>query len=382
MPPRPFGNVPELLSRLAAEKLSPQTAILEQQFRTQKDKQFRSDILTQFLSSADLTQFKQSDLLGIIGTITNDPDVVAKAAETRFTEGIFQQNVERLQNLGQGISEGDTPRELAGDFIESGGDPKQIPQISRAAFPTASIGLGPRERFKVVLDEKGNPVTQQFGSGIRIKEVKVDLDGRPILDQGGKKQFRFAAGGNISVASLTERQKDDLVKRFEKSSAFTKAQERIGAADNIVNALNSNNPIADSAIATLMSRASGEVGNLSEADKRPFGGSKKLLERISQVRKFWLEGKLTDNNRRFLRQLSETFRNSAQAEISRVAKDRAGRFVRRHGTREFSEEEILFILDDSFTKSGILQQQGVGIESNTIKEGGIRAKLKELGHIP
>jgi len=117
---RPFGNLPELLNRLVIQKLSPRTQILEQQLRTQQDNLFRSNLLTNFLASTDLSQLKASDILGFVGTFMNDPNVVAKSAEARFKEGLFAEKKERLINLGKLLEPATATTSPGGQEISTG----------------------------------------------------------------------------------------------------------------------------------------------------------------------------------------------------------------------------------------------------------------------
>lgn len=67
--------------------------------------------------------------------------------------------------------------------------------------------------------------------------------------------------------------------------------------------LNSDNPLADNTIPTFMARASGEVGNLSEADKRPFGGNQSFAAKWKQASVNAATGKLTAENRKLIGQV-------------------------------------------------------------------------------
>lgn len=103
----------------------------------------------------------------------------------------------------------------------------------------------------------------------------------------------------------------NLVNRFNQTPNVKKYQGAVDASDNVIELINSGNPIADSAIPTYIARASGEVGNLSEADKAPFGGTQALVGKLGQVIERAKSGKLTPENREFVRQLAETMKASA-----------------------------------------------------------------------
>lgn len=111
----------------------------------------------------------------------------------------------------------------------------------------------------------------------------------------------------------------EIVKRFNSMPNVKKYQSSIDAADNVIDLISSNNPIADNAVPTYMARASGEVGNLSEPDKAPFGGSQALLDRMQQAVSQATAGKLTPENRQFVRQLAETMKKSAMKNMNNQA---------------------------------------------------------------
>ena len=120
----------------------------------------------------------------------------------------------------------------------------------------------------------------------------------------------------------------NLINRFNQTQNVKKYQGAVDASDNVIELINSGNPIADSAIPTYIARASGEVGNLSEADKAPFGGTQALIGKLGQVVERAKTGKLTSENREFVRQLAETMKSSAIKNKINYAKTFAKQYSR------------------------------------------------------
>lgn len=122
------------------------------------------------------------------------------------------------------------------------------------------------------------------------------------------------------------KEKTDIVNKFNSDAGVRKIQSSMDAANNVRELVNSGNPIAANAIPTYMARASGEVGNLSEADKRPFGGSQAILNRLEASLKQMSTGTLTQQNAKFVLDLADKMENSATNNLDRRAKDVSGQY--------------------------------------------------------
>jgi hypothetical protein len=110
-----------------------------------------------------------------------------------------------------------------------------------------------------------------------------------------------------------------IVNKYNADKQVQKSLQVEGAADTVLGLLASNDPIAHQSIPTYMARLSGEVGNLSEADKRPFGGSNAFEARWAQSLENMKSGTLTDENKAFLRDLTVTLRQKAgDAKLNRA----------------------------------------------------------------
>lgn len=118
-----------------------------------------------------------------------------------------------------------------------------------------------------------------------------------------------------------QKEKTDIIGKFNSDSGVKKIDSSIDAAANIRELATSGNPIAANAIPTYMARASGEVGNLSEADKRPFGGSQAIFARLEAALKQATTGKLTADNQKFILQLADTMEKRAVANKDRRARE-------------------------------------------------------------
>ena len=75
------------------------------------------------------------------------------------------------------------------------------------------------------------------------------------------------------------------------------------------------NPITQEAAKTFAARASGEVGALSDQDRASFGGSKAIVARINQVMEQATTGKLSDENKKFMKELADKFENAGRRDL-------------------------------------------------------------------
>lgn len=146
------------------------------------------------------------------------------------------------------------------------------------------------------------------------------------------------------------KEKTDIVNKFNADSGVKKIQSSIDASNNIRELANSGNPIAANAIPTFMARASGEVGNLSEADKRPFGGSQAILARMEASLQQMATGELTESNRNFVNELVDIMEKRAQGNLDRRAKELSSQYS--NASDYLDNEDIYQALRPSSQASG------------------------------
>jgi len=120
--------------------------------------------------------------------------------------------------------------------------------------------------------------------------------------------------------------KSGIVGKFTGDQAVKKYQQSLDAAGDIRSLAESGNPIAAAAIPTYSARMSGEVGNLSEADKRPFGGSQATLQRLDAALTQMSTGRLTADNRKFIIGLTDIIAKRSNEKMDALAKTRAKQY--------------------------------------------------------
>jgi hypothetical protein len=180
-----------------------------------------------------------------------------------------------------------------------------------------------------VPEETTQAMLARYGKGVISRDTTQDVQGK--IDD----RFR-ASMDHKKVKEKTDRL-DKVIDKFNKDANVEKSNTMLSQTNIVSEVLNSDNPIGDSSIPTFMSRASGEVGALTEADKAPFGGSKAITARLAQIASDYASGRLTDSNREYLKDLVNIYKKAAQKNIA----SRAVLMSDQKGFGEVSAEELL-----------------------------------------
>ena len=170
----------------------------------------------------------------------------------------------------------------------------------------------------------------------KLSENQKDRDANKVLaderNQALIKAASLRADGSRNyqdavIEDRKQRQRGDLVSKFNSDASVKKLQQSINAADQIRSLIESNNPIAAASIPTYAARLAGEVGALSEADKAPFGGSKAIVSRVGQFLKQLGTGKATEENKRFMRELTNVIEKRSKQNMADIAKSRSKQYA-------------------------------------------------------
>lgn len=225
------------------------------------------------------------------------------------------------------------------------------------------------QKFNPVLDM----LTANRPGGSREMMLKLSKERLSALQDERNKNRNERRGKNL--AGITD--------RFNSDPSIRKSQESIDSAAMVRQMADSDNPVAAAAIPTIMARASREVGNLSEADKAPFGGSRAIIARLDQIAVEAASGKLSDNNKIYVKGLADLFESNAISAKKRLAKERSKQY---RGIENFpSEQEILMALDPGMGAAATPALPGnTGTTSGLSKEeqdemAQLEAELNALG---
>lgn len=140
----PLQGIQQTLQQLAIQAQSPQAKALELRIEEREQERVRGNLLTNFLSKADLNQFKPSDILATVASITGDQRLVPNLIQQRFKEGVLAKEADRFRALapivGQVASGEISVGEAAQSVLAGGGKLDEVGQVAKLA-PTSESGV-------------------------------------------------------------------------------------------------------------------------------------------------------------------------------------------------------------------------------------------------
>lgn len=199
----------------------------------------------------------------------------------------------------------------------------------------ASRGSSVRNEVPFYLDDKGKAIDALTGQPITTRDPGVDYT--YIRRNDGMEDIR---AGNLEIRR--DSAINQMVQQFKQDKRVVKAYQSLDASSDINELALSGNPIAAAAIPTYSARMSGEVGNLSEPDKKPFGGTRAILGRIEQSLKQMADGTLTEDNRKFIIELTGLIQKRAYEKIHSEATNTAKQKKGLYGLKESDIYEKLY----------------------------------------
>lgn len=173
-----------------------------------------------------------------------------------------------------------------------------------------------------------NPATElkpMIAEFVKVKNVQESSDSRSSAREATQEEREKRREERLS------KNISGLLDRFNADPSVKKSQQSLDSANMIRDLAISGNPIGASAIPTYSARMSGEVGNLSEADKKPFGGSQAVIKKVEAALKQMATGRLSDDNKRFIIELSEIVEKRAGKNLDNLARVRAKQYSRVEG---------------------------------------------------
>jgi hypothetical protein len=256
----------------------------------------------------------------------------------------------KRQARGQGFME-------AGLNLLANMKPTALPQS-----PFASLGQAGLAGLQSYQGNLNNKMAQALEYAKMQKALQGDQRGLnfdTFTDKTGK-QWRLGydplTGKEISRTeqgmgkeNVRDSYKDDavmtrVVNLFNADPAVRKAEQMDTFSQLIVDVAQSDNPVGHASLETLMARASGEVGNLSEADKKPFGGSRALTEKMRQYFSEIYKGKKTPENLAFISQLAQTFQETGKKKKVSLARERAKQYAKANKGRGWTDKDVFDVL--------------------------------------
>lgn len=199
--------------------------------------------------------------------------------------------------------------------------------------PTSAISTAARVKLQKAFpqfadnpDFKNISAAQALKLGVKLTGDEEGLTAyqKEIL----KLQNRQIESGERKFAESQSRLKDEkqtarsvnFVEKFNANPSIKKIDEQVTAAINARALLDVNNPVTGEAAKTAIARLSGEVGALSDTDRASFGGSKAIADKLKQVAETAATGRMTDENRAYLKEITDTFEKTLTQRKTDIAK--------------------------------------------------------------
>ena len=225
--------------------------------------------------------------------------------------------------------------------------------------PDIAQGAGAEPAMNQLLSQSGTKGQEILAAGMKQEQkpekdytqtatLMNSKDGKPHIYKYNPKTDRYDIDQGLAPKSESDRYADTqvlgrLVDKFNADPTVRKVEQMDEFANLITSVAQSDNPIGHASLETLMARASGEVGNLSEADKKPFGTSKALSSKINQYFSEIYSGKKTPENIAFIHQLADTFQKAGLRKKASLARERSKQYGKAYRGK-FSETEIFDML--------------------------------------
>jgi hypothetical protein len=239
-----------------------------------------------------------------------------KDALNMFTEGVqslaltqaFADAQSKVQQARTSIAEGSKQRQKLGEIAQEltfkmaglGATAASIDQAARSVMPPAPKTL---EEMTAQAVRDGDQTTlNSIGKAERIlgERQAIQIEGRIKAEE---RKFQTMQARELQQNMLKELRKAQ--------TAYNKTDldinKSINQAKNAIRVLESKGDVGDLAagsIGTMLARASGEVGNLTEAERSVFAGKQDIYSRIKRDLSVKGYSKLPDSDKQALKELA------------------------------------------------------------------------------
>lgn len=181
-------------------------------------------------------------------------------------------------------------------------------------------------------------------SALQLHEMGVNIGSLLSMREqiAGRKETAKIYGGFREDAQKDKRNQENIKNLtrlqgdFNKDKSVQSIEAGRKAAEDAEALLELDNPITSEAVKTSLARLSGEVGVLTDRDVARFGGSKAVKDRFSQSIKQMIDGKITEENKKFMREIINTYKTKREKQLDNRALYFAKQGAKRLGV---SEEE-------------------------------------------
>lgn len=165
----------------------------------------------------------------------------------------------------------------------------------------------------------------------------------------------------------------DAFTRFGKD--FTKAKAQ---AQNAIKLLDSNNPITAGAVKVLILRASGEVGNSTEAEKEPFAGRQDLVSKMKRWANLSATSQLPEGDKEALKEIAKMYLEVGDKAQVNFGEDLAGQLGVTEYYQGTPQEDLYKLVTGKSHPGGLNPQQPQEAQAQPAGGLGQPGSLKSL----
>ncbi len=191
--------------------------------------------------------------------------------------------------------------------------------------------------------EQGERRLTQGDKNLGLRTRSLDQGDARLGETKGenvRKDSRFSQSLSFREEDAGLKRKERSLDAFEKDPNIRKLRSQQADAARAETMLDTagSNPVATEAAKSMLARASGEVGVLTDTDIARFGGSKALAARAAQATQEMIDGRLTPQNRAFMKDVAQAMGRAAAGAIAARGK---GVAKQRSKATAIPEAEIL-----------------------------------------
>lgn len=259
--------------------------------------------------------------------------------QIKAAEGNEQQKRSQLQQLANALTM---------DLASVGAPAERIALVAQSIAPKSPMFQTPEQ---ALINEGATPEQRKAAEGLiaRDEKLKLGLKGMEINAMTSKQDKTEAKERSKQLAQF---QKQFVTGKQNIDKALVQAR-------NATRLLDSGNPLTAGAIGTMLARASGEVGNLTEAERAVFEGRQDLVsvaKRLLTKRAF---SDLPKADKEALREIAQIYTSSGETLLKAHAETLANQASLLPSVGGTVDELLPVITGNTFKSSGQTEQKSV-----------------------
>lgn len=256
-----------------------------------------------------------SDLQNAIAGFNNQVQSYAvQSAVTMASQRVQELQSAQLDEMDKRNQTQQLSQQLALQLTGLGADANQVQSAVAATAPKQLNTFG--DMYAEGLNKNSEPLKQNAKELKKfMNEDKFELARLKLAQDSLKLEQKASLQTDQRFSKIVEKQ-SNLYSNW--SNKLADSETKLGMLEEGL--LKNDNALIQGASPTLIAKAMGEVGALTEADKLPYEGSKAISERIKQFFETNKTGKLSDSNRALMLKLVKELKKNVSSRKTSNAK--------------------------------------------------------------